>query len=303
MLGTFVTISAYGAETEKLQRAVSAAFDEFQFVDDRMSLHRADSELAHLNQQAATNWVSVSAELFEVISTAQRIAEETNGSFDITIAPLTKLWGFLWKEHRLPRPEELEAVLPCVDYRLIELDSIRRSVRFRRNGVTLDLNGIAKGYAVDRAIDALQANGVTVAMVKAGGDLRVIGAPPGHATWTVQLEDANQKQRRRTVELANSALSTSGNYENFFVAGTNRYAHILDPRTGLPVQGIAACTVIASRCIESDAMATALFVFGRERSALKFNERVAFEFTMMPTNLAEPKFTVVASDLFPKTRR
>jgi FAD:protein FMN transferase len=268
LLGTFVVITAYGPDG-----GISAAFDEIRRVDSVMSLHRAESELAKVNATAARAPIRVSEELFYVVSNALEIARQTGGSFDPTIAPLTQLWGFLWKDHRLPSPAEIKPILPRVNYTLVELDPQHRTVRFKTNGVTLDLNAIAKGYALDCAIEKLRALGITNAMVRAGGDLRVIGAPPNEDHWSVQIEDPAKQGNRRTLKLRDAAVSTSGSYENYFVAEGQRYSHILNPRTGMPVQGVASCTVVAPVCMESDAWATALFVLGPEQAIGTFGQR------------------------------
>jgi thiamine biosynthesis lipoprotein len=280
LLGTFVVISAYGPDRPTLNSAISEAFGEVRRVDSIMSLHRADSELASVNAHAAERAQSVSPELFRVIDKALEIAQETQGSFDPTVAPLVDRWGFLWKQYRLPSAEELAPLLESVDYRLLKLDREQRTVTFLRHSVALDLNGIAKGFAVDVAVDKLRSFGISNAMVRAGGDLRVIGAPPGQNAWTVQIEDPKKRGERRSLFLRDTAISTSGSYENHFEVGGQRYSHILNPRTGMPVQGIASCTVIAPTCMESDAWATALFVHGPEKSLKKFRHRFAFEFVL-----------------------
>src|SRR5947208_589308 len=211
LLGTFVTISVYGENRERVNAAVSAAFEEFRRIDGLMSIHRADSELSRLNARASIGPVVISADLWRVIAKAQEIAGETDGSFDITIRPLADLWGFIWKEYRFPTEAELEAVLARVNYRLVQLDAEKRAVRFLAPGVSLDLGGIAKGFAVDCAIEKLRSLDVTNAMVKAGGDLRVIGAPPGQTNWIVQLEDPRKEGRRSKVRLRAAALSTADN--------------------------------------------------------------------------------------------
>jgi thiamine biosynthesis lipoprotein len=136
-------------------------------------------------------------------------------------------------------------------------------------------------------------------MVKAGGDLRVIGVPPGKTNWIVQLEDPGKKGRRVKVPLRDAALSTSGNYENYFEIDGVRYSHILNPRTGWPVQGIAACTVIAPTCMESDAMATACFAYGVERSLAKFGARFPMRFTLMPKSTADADWSIRQTAPFP----
>jgi len=298
LLGTYVVITAYGSDRAATHDAVSAAFAEIRRLDALMSLHRADSELAWVNARAAEAAVAVSPELFHVLAMAQEIAQQTDGAFDITAGPLVELWGFLWKEPRLPTAAELEAVRPAIGWRLVELDPECRTVRLRAPGMRLDLNGIAKGYAVDCALEKLQSLGVTRAMVRAGGDLRVVGVPPGRGHWLVQLEDPRKGGQRIVIPVRASALSTSGNYENYFEVDGHRYSHILDPRTGWPVEGLAACTALAPTCLESDAWATACFVYGVTNSLTKFAQRFPLRFTLMPAHPAAPG-QVVASPLFP----
>lgn len=299
LLGTFVTISAWGEDRAAVQTAISEAFAEFRRADALMSLHRPDSELRRVNAQAAAQAIPVSPELFAVIEQAQRIAAETEGAFDVTIRPMAELWGFIWKEYRLPTESELQSVLPRVGFQKVELNPLRRTVRFREPGMSLDLGGIGKGVAVDMAMNKLRSLGVTNAMVKAGGDLRVIGSPPGASFWTVQLEDPRKQGERVAIPLRDAALSTSGNYENFFEVAGRRYSHILDPRTGLPVQGLAACTVIAPTCAESDAWATGCMVYGADASLARFGGRFAMRFTLISADARQTNWTVRASQNFP----
>jgi FAD:protein FMN transferase len=274
LLGTFVTITVHGTDREKLQRAVDAAFTEFEKVDALLSVHRSDSELAQLN--ASDGPALVSPELFDAMKTAIALAAKTGGAFDPTIGPLAGLWGFLWREYRLPPEAELERVLPLVGYTNLIL-KLNREITLKK-GMRLDFGGIGKGMAVDRAIEVLRRAGIDSAMVKAAGDLRVIGLPPGKKFWIVQTEDPAKRGKREMIRLRSGALSTSGSYENFFVANGRRYSHILDPRTGLPVQGLASCTVFAPTCTESDALATAFFVLGVEQTFQRFGDEYAVRF-------------------------
>jgi thiamine biosynthesis lipoprotein len=179
------------------------------------------------------------------------------------------------------------------------LDAEKCTVHFLGPGISLDLGGIAKGYAVDCAVEKLRSVGVTNAMVKAGGDLRVMGAPPGKTNWIVQLEDPRKEGRRTKIPLRDAALSTSGNYENYFEIDGVRYSHILNPRTGWPVQGIVACTVIAPTCMESDALATACFVYGVEKSLEKFGARFPMRFTLTPKSPTQDDWPFRQTASFP----
>jgi len=267
LLGTFVTITAYGPSEAAAGEAVQRAFDQFRKVDALMSIHRVDSELAKVNQQAGSAPVKISAELFGALEESILIWRHSHGAFDITIAPLTQLWGFVWKQHRFPNETEIQAARAKVGAQFVQLDADASTVRFTAPGVSLDLGGIGKGYAVDRAIEELQRSGIKAAMVKAGGDLRVFGTPPGQRGWEVQIEDPGKAKNRLSLVLREGALSTSGSYENYFMHEGKRYSHILDPRTGWPIEGVVSCTVIAPTCIESDAWATAYFVLGPQKAA------------------------------------
>lgn len=282
LLGTFVVVTVFGTNEATTHRAIDEAFDAVRRVDALMSVHRADSELSRLNSSAAERAVSVSEELFRVIAFAQNVARETDGAFDVTIRPVADLWGFIWKQHRLPSEAELRKALANVGHQLVTLDAAQCTVRFKQPGVSIDLGGIAKGYAVDCAIDALRQRGISNAMVRAGGDLRVMGSPPGERSWKVQLEDPARGGQRVLLPLRDAAISTAGNYENFFVVDGRRYSHILNPRTGMPVEGIAACSVVAASCLESDAWSTALFVLGPDTAQERFGKGKAFRFTLMP---------------------
>jgi FAD:protein FMN transferase len=285
LLGTFVVATVRSEHRAKADQAISAAFDEVRRLDAILSLHRPDSELVSVNAQAARHPVSVSDDLFKVLEKAQEIATATDGGFDITIRPLAELWGFISKQQRLPAPGEIEATLPRVKYKLVALDASRRTVHFLATNISIDLGGIAKGYIVDRAIEILRVRGFTNVLVRAGGDLRVSGK------WNVQLEDPARKGRRRTILLRNAAISTSGDYENYLELDGKRYGHILNPRTGWPIEGIAACAVVAPTCIESDALATAFFVLGPDRALQHFSHKYPVRFMLSNDSIrASPQF-------------
>ena len=161
----------------------------------------------------------------------------------------------------MPTDAELAVVLSKVNYRHIEIKG-NQLIKAAQD-MSIDSGGFGKGYAVDRAIAALQRAGIRNAMVKAGGDLRVIGLPPEKNHWTIWLEDPEKKGQRTPVKLRQGAMSTSGQYENFMIIDGQRYGHLLNPRTGKPIQSIAACTLTAPTCFESDAYATAAAVMGR----------------------------------------
>ena len=258
-----------------MQPAIAAAFDEFRAVDKLLSIHRPDSSLARANAGG-----KLSPDLAAVIQRALAIAKETDGAFDPTIRPLADLWGFIKKEgYRMPTAAELQTVLTKVNFRHVDLRNGR--MLFAAQDMSIDSGGFGKGYAVDRAIAALQHHGIQNAMVKAGGDLRIIGLPPGKNHWIIWLEDPEKKGQRMPVKLRSGAMSTSGQYENYMMIDGRRYGHLLDPRTGKPIQGIAACTLTAPTCFESDAYATAAAVMGVKKSTVKFGDRFGIRFVLI----------------------
>lgn len=274
LLGTFVSITIQGSTKAA---AISAAFDEVRRVDDLLSIHKTNSEAAIVNREAGDRAAFVSEEFFGVVKRGQRFAEVTEGAFDLSIRPLADLYGFIWKEYRLPSEGELLRVMPLVNYRNVRLGE--RTVKFAK-GMSLDFGGIGKGYAVDRAVQVLKEKGVESGMVRCGGDLAVFG----NKSWFVQIEDPSKKGKRRGIWLKEEAISTSGNYENFFIVGGKRYSHILNPKTGFPVEGIVSCSVIAKTCTESDALATGFFVMGPDKAIRQFGSQYDIHFLLMDQN-------------------
>ena len=303
VMGTFVTVTLHGSNHALLEQAATAAFEEFHDVDLRMSLHRPDSELNYVNATASHQPVPISTDLFGVIAASLEIAQRTDGAFDITTAPLSQVWGFTWKNGRWPSKAQVRTALASVDYRWIQLDPTNHSIRFLKPGVKIDLGGIAKGYAVDRAIARLRSLGISNAMVKAGGDLRVIGTPPDGESWEIWLEDPRKQGLRDPIQLRKGALSTSGNYENFFMRHGRRYGHILDPHSGWPVHGIADCTVTAPTSMEADAMATACYVLGSQKSLSRFGKRLGIRFRFTENISFRCSAASDRSALFPKSSR
>jgi thiamine biosynthesis lipoprotein len=208
--------------------------------------------------------VLVEPRLFQLFDDSFRYSEETAGAFDITVGPLMKAWGFFRGQGRVPSRAELAEVLKRVSYRHLKLDQAQHQIQFDAEGIGLDLGGIAKGYAVDQAVEILRANGVSSALVSSGtSSLYALGAPPGERGWKVTVRDPYDAARAGdVVYLKDYSLSASGNYEKFFKLGGKTYCHIMDPRTGRPVENMLSTVVLAPRATESDALSTAFFVLG-----------------------------------------
>ncbi len=270
IMGTFVEIKAVvgNRSHEEIDAAIAAAFDAVRRIDSLMSTYREDSEVSEINRRAAGGAVRISPETCQVINKALELSRATNGSFDITVMPLLELWGFAGtREKTLPSQAEIDGKLPYVGYELIELDREKREIRLKSDGTKIDLGGIAKGYAVDCAVNSLVTNGITAALVNAGGDMYCLGDKAPGTPWRIAVKDpAKEDGVLGYVELTDKAIATSGDYQNYFMVNGVRYSHILDPRTGRPsTSGPHSVTVVAETCTDADGLATAVFVLGPDK--------------------------------------
>lgn len=267
-MATVYAIEAWGPDETHLAAAVEAAFDEVDRIDRLMSHYRSDSPLSRVNREAAFRPVPVERELFDLLSAAVGYTRASGGAFDITVGPLMKAWGFFRGEGRLPSQADVAAALRHVGAAHVLFDAASRTVAFDEPGVELDLGGVAKGYAVDRAAAVLHARGVAAALVSSGGStIYALGAPPGRAGWPVDIQDPLRAATiARTLRLKDRAVSMAGTSEKFFERDGVRYAHIMDPRSGWPVQGLLSVAVLAPTATAGDALDDGLFVLGPDRS-------------------------------------
>ena len=266
-------IEAYGRDADALPRIVDEAFDEVDRIDRLMSHYKPDSPLSLINREAAQHPVAVEPELFDFIVDAMRYHRDSDGAFDITVGPLMKAWGFFRGEGRMPSEDELAVARRHVGGAHVRLDPVSRTIAFDEPGVELDLGGIAKGYAVDRALALLKRRQITAALVSAGGStIYGLGAPPGTDAWKVGLQDpVDARKTAFVIALKDRALSVAGSSEKAFEAGGVRYSHIMDPRTGRPAQGVLSVAVLTSSGTAGDALDNAFFVVGPERSRTYLN--------------------------------
>lgn len=262
IMGTRCVVELWSEDRARGQAAIDAVFTEFQRIDALMSTYKPESELSRVNANAAAGPVPVSRELYDLLATSIEYSKLTGGAFDVTYASVGYLYDY--RAHRHPDAEAIASALPGIDYRHIELDPGRLTVRFRRPGVRVDLGGIAKGHAVDQGIAVLQRLGIDRAMVNAGGDTRIIGDRLGRP-WIVGIrhpDDANKVVLR--IPLTDTAMSTSGDYERFFEEDGVRYHHILDPKTGRSASKLRSVTIIAPTATRTDALTKSVFVMGAE---------------------------------------
>lgn len=265
-----------GERSDQLD-AAHAALDMANALEDQLTIFRDTSELATINRDAALGPVTIEDRLYDLLRLAQRLSRETDGAFDITSTPLSRIWGFLRRAGRLPAPEEIEEARQVVGMNKVELGlranpstetesgtTPLKTIRFRQPGVSLNLGGIGKGYALDRMAEGLKETGVETALLSAGASsFRALGYGPDGAGFEIGIRDPVDHGRRfGTLRLGDSALGVSGSGEQFFEVEGRRLGHIIDPRTGWPVEGQALVAVVAPTATVADALATAFYVGG-----------------------------------------
>ncbi|MBU1912836.1 MAG: FAD:protein FMN transferase [Candidatus Omnitrophica bacterium] len=265
LMDTFCEISCYGGDKDKTVSAICAAFKEMERIEGVFSKFNENSEVSKINALAGLEKVAAGEEVFKLTERAVYYSSISNGAFDITVAPLMEVWGFVRSHKSMPDKEAIENALEGVGYKNIELDPKELSVKFFNKKTKIDFGGIAKGYAVDRARDILAAHGIKNGLINLGGNMFALGYAPGNKKWKIGVEDPiNKGKLLHRFELTDMAISTSGNYERFFEIGGKRYSHIINPVTGFPCQGIVSVTVAADSAEQADALSTAIFVMGEK---------------------------------------
>ncbi len=267
LMGTVVEITAFGDQQKVLETAVSEAFEAMERVDGLMSANRPDSDVSRLN--AASGAFEVTAETADVLALGQHVAVVSGGAFDMTLGRLKKLWGIEDANPRIPSAADMSAALVGIGPQALKIEGLR--IRKQTPTLQVDLGGIAKGFAIDQAIEVLRRFGVTHASVNAGGDIRLLGDHQGRP-WRIGIQHPRNPQALlATLELDQVAVVTSGDYERFFERDGVRYHHLFDPHTGRPAALCQSVTVVAASATEADALATAAFVLGPE-AGLRFIE-------------------------------
>ena len=265
VMGTVVEITVAHPSEEQARVAIREAMGEFQRTDDLMSSYKPGSVVSRVNQARASVKVPVGEEVFHLLRDAVAMSDASGGAFDATIWTVSQLWGFD-QGGSIPNPDILLKKLPLVGYKMLEFDDSTCSVGFKVDGMGLDLGAIAKGWAIDRAMEKLMGRGIRNAIIDAGGDLRIIGTRPGKEFWRIGIQHPRDPGALiLTFDLRDTAIVTSGDYERFFIVEGVRYHHILDPATGQPARGCQSVTVVAPTAEEADACATAAFVLGPSR--------------------------------------
>ena len=271
LLGTTITVTTYGRVSSDVLDRVFARVGEIERKMSTSEKDYSDTELLRVNAAAGTGAVSVSSDTFAVVKEALVFSESSGGAFDVTVHPLVRLWAIGTEAAAIPDPEQLSAALTLVDYRAVQMDQADLSILLPQPGMGVDVGGIAKGYAADEAARILREAGINSALLDFGGNILTVGHKPDGSLWRIgiQVPDASRGEFLGIATVADQSVVTSGTYERFFEQDGVRYHHILDTRTGSPVQnGLASVTVIATDSIEADALSTAVFALGPEEGYL-----------------------------------
>lgn len=274
-MGTTFRLAFYAPSEAAAEKAAQAAFARVAELDHIMSDYKPTSELRRLCAKAGGAPVKVSPDLYNVLSRAAVLSKQSTGAFDVTVAPVVKLWRRARRTRKLPDPQELREALALVGSDKMKLDPVRRTVQLLLMDMLLDLGGIAKGYAADAVLQVLRSFGITRALVAAGGDIAVSDAPPDSSGWKIAvgpLRDPTDKPKHHLF-LKNAAVSTSGDVEQFVVIDGKRYSHIVDPHTGLGLIGRSSVSVVAPTCTASDSLATTISVLGPEKGFRLIKDR------------------------------
>ncbi len=273
MMDTFVNITVVSKSEKKAKEAMDAAFQELKRLERLLDFYSPKSEISKINKGSGGVSVSVTSTTFSLINKALEVSKLTDGAFDITLGVINRRYDFFKKRH--PTETEIKKLLPLVGYRNIVINPALRIVFLKKPGMMIDPGGITKGFAADRAVQVLKAQGIKAALVAVAGDIRAYGLKPDGRAWLVGIRDPRAKSADQvfaTLKLKDMAVSTSGDYERYFVEQGVRYHHILDPKTGMPARGVISVTVVGPEAVYTDSLATACFVRG-VREGMKMVEK------------------------------
>ena len=267
-MGTEVRVAVWTTDEAGASGAADAVFGEFDRLDDLMSVWKDTSEVQRLNAAAGQHPVSIGLEVHETLQIARQVSEWTDGTFDVTFGALSDLWKFdvQDKDDRIPSRDEVLKRLPLVNYRDLIVDTGAGTAFLKRHGMRVNLGGIGKGYAVDRAVDILRRRGFRDFILQAGGDMYASGRR-GDRPWRVGIRDPRGPADRSfaVLDLTNGTFSTSGDYERFFMKDGRRYHHIIDLARGEPATACRSVTLVTTRAVIADALAKGVFILGPDK--------------------------------------
>jgi len=272
LMDTFARIIAVAENKRTADNAIEAGFEQIENIESMMNIYKADSEISVVNRNASNEPVKITDTLFEVLQKSIEYSRKTAGAFDITVGPLVKLFKNAKKENAIPTTEQIEQAKSKTGYQKLKLDAQKKTIKFQADGMSLDLGGIAKGFAIDKAIEAMRTCGATGGMVDVGGDIRCFNQPAGGKNrWQIGLQNPQDTQQTTdkdklllVLQLNDNAVTTSGDYERFVIIKGKKFSHIINPATGWASKGLSSVTIIAKTATQADALATAVSVMGAE---------------------------------------
>lgn len=260
IMGTAVSVELWLDDPVAAKAAIEEVMAEMHHIDESMSPYIETSELAKINREASQHAVEITDEMMTLLKQSLHYSELTDGAFDISFASVGYLYDY--RKRIEPSQRQIDQHLDAVDYRSIKLDPIKHTVQFMKPGMRIDLGGIAKGYSVDRGADILIAHGVKNGIVTAGGDSRIIGDRRGRP-WMVGIKNPRHSDKVVVMlPLADTAMSTSGDYERYFMDGDRRVHHIINPKTGRSASDVESVSVLAPRGFDTDPLTKIFFVRG-----------------------------------------
>jgi len=261
-MGTLVEISVHEKDKKIASASIQKAFHEIRRLENLLSIHIQESEVSQINRAAGKTAVPVSKEVLEVIQRSLYWSEQTEGAFDITVGPAQELWDF--EKPSSPSKVSISEAIKNIDFKKIQLD--QHTVFLKDEEMAINLGAIAKGYAVDKAIQILKKNKIKNALINAGGDLKTFGKNLEGLSWKIGLQHPRKPESLlASFSILEKAVATSGDYQKYFELDGKRYHHILDPKTGYPSTGSISATAITNNVMDADALSTALFVLGSEK--------------------------------------
>ncbi len=265
-MGTIIRQRIYHENAEDISKQV---IERIREIEDGMTINKAGGEINNLNSSAGKGFVQLSKDTLFVLSKAKEISQLSDGAFDVTIGPLVKEWDLLGENPEIPLKERIDSLLELVDYKDITIDKPNTKAKLENKGQIVDLGGIAKGFAGDEAIEVYCENGVQSAFISLGGNIVALGGKTDGSPWKIGIRDPRGSEGSYIgiVSVKDKAVVSSGDYERFFERNGVRYHHILSPKTGYPADsGLIGSTIISDFSIDADALSTATFVLGLEKS-------------------------------------
>ncbi|MCW3120240.1 MAG: FAD:protein transferase [Chitinophagaceae bacterium] len=264
LMGNRFEISVVADDKIRANESIAGAVEEIRRIEKLLTTFDESSQTSLINRNAGIAPVKVDKEIFDLIKRAGKISDITQGAFDITYGSIdTRLWNFDKTMTRLPDPQTAKQLIRLINYRNVILNERNLNVFLKEKGMRIGFGGIGKGYAAEMAKRFLQKKGIQSGIVNAGGDLTTWGYQPDGKPWTIGIADPDAARHAFSyLDITDTSVATSGNYEKFVLIGGKKYSHTIDPKTGLPVQGIKSVTIISPNAEIADAMATPVMIMG-----------------------------------------